>query len=422
MSLAVLHARGRVGTLLAAERELVFAYDADWRLRDDAFALSPRLPLREEPHAGDEVLYFFANLLPEGPVLDALCALRRLPRGNTFRLLEAFGRECAGAFEIVPEDEAAQVGSSKLRYQPYTSEQLAEDLARLRQNVPLLQSHGELRLSLAGAQNKIPVRYAEGALWLPMQGAPSTHILKPSLQPAAEFPHSVLNEAFCLRLAGTLGLAVPDTVVLRDPEPLLLIARYDRVADGERIERLHQLDFCQLSGVLPAQKYEVDGGPGFGDCFALVDRHSALPAADRLRLVDWLIVNYLIGNADAHAKNLSMLHGADGRLRLAPAYDLLCLGLWPGLSQRMAMAIGGERRPEWVHARHWQRLCATVGLNLVQLRRRALQLGTKALATAPPLLTALDAPPAFVQHATTTLAQRAGWLDQRLVNATEAGP
>ncbi len=422
MSLAVLHARGRVGTLLATERELVFAYDTDWRLRDDAFALSPRLPLREEPHAGEEVLFYFANLLPEGPVLDALCALRRLPRGNTFRLLEAFGRECAGAFEIVPEDEAAHAGSTKLRYQPYSSEQLADDLERLRQNVPLLQSHGELRLSLAGAQNKIPVRHAEGALWLPMQGAPSTHILKPSLQPAAEFPHSVLNEAFCLRLAGALGLAVPDTVVLRDPEPLLLIARYDRVAEGGRIERLHQLDFCQLSGVLPAQKYEVDGGPGFGDCFALVDRHSALPAADRLRLVDWLIVNYLIGNADAHAKNLAMLHGVDGRLRLAPAYDLMCLGYWPGLSNRMAMAIGGERRPEWVNARHWQQLCATVGLNLSQLRRRALQLGAKALATAPSLLAALDAPPAFAQHATTTLAQRAGWLDQRLVNATEAGP
>ena len=215
-----------------------------------------------------------------------------------------------------------------------------------------------------GAEQEIPVRYDGKKLWLPQHGAPSTHILKPALQPEAEYPDAVLNEASCLRFAAALGLNVSATTVLTDPEPMLLIARYDRVVDGTKIRRLHQLDMCQLTGILPDQKYESEGGPGISDMFAQVDAHSASPALDRLALVDWLLCNFLIGNADAHAKNVAMLYGDDGRLHLAPTYDLLALGYWPRLSADMAMSIGSERRPEWVQARHWQRLCEAVGLNV----------------------------------------------------------
>ncbi len=214
-----------------------------------------------------------------------------------------------------------------------------------------------------GAEQEIPVRYDGKKLWLPQHGAPSTHILKPALQPEAEYPDAVLNEASCLRFAAALGLNVSATTVLTDPEPMLLIARYDRVVDDKKIRRLHQLDMCQLTGILPDQKYESEGGPGISDMFAQVDAHSASPALDRLALVDWLLCNFLIGNADAHAKNVAMLYGDDGRLHLAPTYDLLALGYWPRLSADMAMSIGSERRPEWVQARHWQRLCEAVGLN-----------------------------------------------------------
>lgn len=411
--LAVVHARGIVGTLRQTGEALEFTYASQWLARADAFPLSPRLALREAPWQGDEAAFFFANLLPEGPVLDTLLQLRRLPRGNLYRLLEAFGRECAGAFAVVPEEEAARAPHDG-GYREYPTGELAEDLARLRDNIPLLARHAELRLSLAGAQNKIPVRYADGKLWLPQAGAPTTHILKPALQPARLLPDSVANEAFCLRLAAVLGLPVPDTIVLRDPEPVLLIERYDRIVASGRIERLHQLDLCQLAGVLPAQKYEADGGPGHRDCFGLIDAWSATPAVDRLRLVDWTVFNYLIGNADAHAKNLSMLYGTDGRLRLAPACDLAATGYWETISDKMAMAIGGERRPGWVQARHWQRFCEEIGLNATQLRRRALDLGARALAARDEIVTMLDVPAPLARHLAATLQKGSERIEQRL--------
>jgi len=358
-------------------------------------------------------MFFFANLLPEGAILDTLTKLRRLPRGNVYRMIEAFGRECAGAFEIVPEGEAARAERVP-DYRKYTRKELVADLARLRDNIPLLARHAELHLSLAGAQNKIPVRYAAGELWLPEGDAPSTHILKPALQPQKLFPDSVANEAFCLRLAGALDLPVAQVTVLADPEPMLLIERYDRAVSGERIERLHQLDLCQLAGVLPDHKYEVDGGPGFKSCFDQVDRYSAAPAPDRLRLVDWTIFNYLIGNADAHAKNLSMLYGPDGRLRLAPAYDLLATGYWSELSDKMAMAIGGERRPNWVQARHWQRFCENVGLNATQLRRRAVDLCARALAKKDAIVEELQVPADLASYLAVVMERNSRRIEDRL--------
>jgi len=411
--LVIVHARGQVGTLRQAGGALEFTYAPAWLANPQALPLSPRLPLRPEPCSSDEVVFFFANLLPEGPVLDTLLQLRRLPRGNLYRLLEAFGRECAGAFAIVPEEEAAAAAPVD-RYRDYPRETLIEDLARLRENIPLLGSHAELRLSLAGAQNKIPVRYAEGRLWLPEGGAASTHILKPALQPARLFPDSVLNEAFCLRLAGGIGLPVPAVTVLHDPEPLLLVERYDRHLVAGRIERLHQLDLCQIAGVLPANKYEADGGPGYQQCFGLIDDWSAAPAVDRLQLVDWMLLNYLIGNADAHAKNLSMLYGTNGTLRLAPAYDLLATGYWKELNDQMAMKIGGERRPARVQARHWQGFCEEAGLNPAQLRRRALELADRALALCESIVVALGVPPALARHLEASLQAGSERLQQRL--------
>lgn len=412
--LAVVHARGTVGSLRADAGELEFTYAPSWLKRAGAFPLSPRLPPREAPWRGDEVLFFFANLLPEGAVLDTLMKLRKLPRGNVYRLLEAFGRECAGAFAVVPEGESDRARPAA-EYKEYSRQALAGDLARLRDHIPLLARHAELRLSLAGAQDKIPVRYADGKLWLPQADAPSTHILKPALQPARLYPDSVANEAYCLRLAGALGLAVPATTVLTDPEPVLLIERYDRVAGTGGVERLHQLDLCQLAGVMPANKYEADGGPGFKACFEQIDAWSATPAPDRLRLVDWTIFNYLVGNADAHAKNLALLYDGDGSLRLAPAYDLLATSYWRDLSDKMAMGIGGERRPAWVHARHWQRFCQDVGLNLTQLRRRALELRGKALAQRDHVVGELEVPVALARHLAAVLERNGERLEKRLV-------
>lgn len=412
--LRVWHEGSGVGLLSTAQRSLRFAYAPDWLADETAFALSPRLPLSQPTHDGDEVLHFFANLLPEGRVLDLLCRLRRLPRGDIFQLLESFGREGAGAFAIGPEQAEPERDAG---YVHHDVDAIRGDLAEMRRDVPLLHRHGELRLSLAGAQDKLPVALQDGRLYLPRGSAASTHILKPALSGA--YPHSVENEALCMRLAAAVGIAVADIQIWPDPEPMLLVERYDRVDSGNGVTRLHQLDFCQLGGVLPDQKYESDGGPGFATLFALIDTHSALPARDRLQLADWLLFNFLIGNADAHAKNASMRYEADGRLRLAPAYDLLSTSYWPQLSTKMAMGIGGEKRPEWVMARHWQRLAVATSLNLAQLRRRALAM-VDALLNAIPTQAAelgFERAQPITAHVQTTVERRGAWISERMRSA-----
>lgn len=370
--LHVLFGDSLVGRLWSESRVLCFQYAPEWLEGSAAFALCPALPLQAEPFLSDAPSLFFANLLPEGAVLAAILKLKRLPEGDLYAQFTAMGEDAAGAFSIVPEEGRARRNPA---YRAYPLEEMRGDIATLAENMPLLAKHGELRLSLAGAQNKIPVWHEEGEFRLPVQGAASTHILKPAVTPEREFPRSVFNEALCLRLAAACGLETVDAEIVMLPEPVLVVRRYDRIAGAKRVERLHQLDFCQLAGRLPDQKYEKDGGPAFSDVFELVGRYSGERARDRLRLVDWLLFNYLIANADAHAKNLALVRASDGRLRLAPFYDLLCTAVYPSLDTRMAMSIGGEFRPEWVRRENWRRLAEVAGLNMTIFAKRAARLG-----------------------------------------------
>jgi serine/threonine-protein kinase HipA len=370
----------RVGTLWSDARVLHFQYDTAWLAYNESFPLSPRLPLQSDPHRGDEVVYFFSNLLPEGPILAAILKLKRLPAGDIYAQLEALGEDAAGAFSITPQDATRH---RTPHYQPYPPRAIRADIERLASNIPLLAQHVKLRLSLAGAQNKIPVYYNGRAFSLPADGAASTHILKPALVPARQFPDSVENEALCLALARACGLDAVEATIADIPPPSLVVRRYDRFPRDEQIKRLHQLDFCQLAGVLPDQKYEKDGGPGLKDVFELIDQHSTLPGKDRLKALDGVIFNYAIGNADAHAKNLAMLVGPGTTMRLAPFYDIVCTAIYPELDTRMAMSIGGEYRPKWVRPDHWRQFCADTGLNFSLLRKRAGQLVTQMIDTLP---------------------------------------
>lgn len=374
--LLVLYNNERVGKLWGENRVLHFRYEEKWLKTKNSFPLSPRLPLNNRFFAGDEVVFFFSNLLPEGPILASLLKLKHLPIGDVYAQLEAFGEDAAGAFAVVPESQGKQ---RKPSYESYPLRALRADLERLKQNQPLLIQHLDLRLSLAGVQNKIAVKYEKGKFWLPAGGAASTHILKPAIQPEREFANSVLNEALCLRLARLSGLDAAEAEVVRLPQPVLLIKRYDRQWNQNKIIRLHQLDFCQLAGVLPDQKYEKDGGPSISTLFALIDEHARLAGRDRLKLIDWVIFNYLIGNADAHGKNLAMLVEPSGRLSLAPAYDLLCTAVYPNLDARMAMAIGGEYRPEWVRTKNWKQFSENVHINPSLLKKRSRELAKRTI-------------------------------------------
>jgi len=205
-------------------------------------------------------------------------------------------------------------------------------------------------MSLAGAQDKLAVALVNNEIALTKGTSPTTHIIKP---PISDIPDSVFNEYFCMVLAQRMNLPVASVAVrYAESIPYLLIERYDRTEDHHR---LHQEDFCQALSVPPELKYENEGGPSIKSCLDLIEHYSLRPAVDRITVIQTIIFNYLIGNADAHAKNYSFLYQTR-RPQLAPAYDLLSTAVYPQLSQKMAMKIGGKYRPEDVFLRHWNQL------------------------------------------------------------------
>lgn len=337
------------GTLrLDNRRRFTFQYDPNWIKKTSAIPLSLSLPLRKEPFEDDASRPFFANLLPEADVRRAVARRLGISEHNDFALLEAIGGECAGAVTVLPAGiHVSHEGS----YRPIDEKELHEIVASLPVK-PFLAGEEGLRLSLAGAQNKLPV-YAEGdRIFLPMGSYPSSHILKP---PIRDLQGTVENEAFCMTLAGRLGLPVPPVTIRKGKDTLYIVERYDRKrGEPGRLIRLHQEDFCQALGVPPDQKYESEGGPSLSQCFALLSDRSIKPSVDRKHLLNWVVFNYLIGNADAHAKNIALLLTKEGPL-LAPFFDLLCTGVYKDLTDKLSMKIGGENRPKWIQHRHWQR-------------------------------------------------------------------
>ena len=344
------------GRLREEKGQLFFAYDNAWLESEQFIPLSVTMPRQTEGFPNEITRAFFDNLLPEGDIRTAIAKLKRVSERNTFGLLEEIGGDCAGAVSLWPQGEEpgknegyASIGDKRL-------DKLLADM----QKRPLLVIEDELRLSLAGAQNKLPVHYDGAQLSLPRGSAPSSHILKPG---SPDFAHMPVNEHFCMRLAAALGLTVPDSVILRKPNPLYLVKRYDRiVATDGTLTRIHQIDFCQALNLPSGKKYEKEGGPSLSACFNVIATFSAQPAKDRLQLISWAIFNYLMGNADAHAKNLSLLITSEG-ISLAPFYDLISTAVYQDLTVNLALKIGGEDRPEWIKERHWAKFAEASGAN-----------------------------------------------------------
>lgn len=352
------------GRLWQRQRDLGFAYDADWLAAKRPQPISQSLPLQEEAHEGAGVEAFFGNLLPEGDVRAAVARALRISERNDYALLDAIGGDCAGALTLAaPGATPVEVLRGGVLLTTEELARLVEDLPRR----PLLTGESGIRLSLAGAQLKLALCNA-GDGWLkPAPGVASTHILKP---PIRDLPDSVENEAFCMTLAERCALGVPKCWI--EPAPkLYVVERYDRVRDpaSGKVRRLHQEDFCQALGIPASRKYEAEGGPSLKACFDLVRRVSSDPAGDLLRLTDWVIFNFLIGNHDAHAKNLSLIYER-GQTRLAPFYDLLSTAAYPQLSDTFAMKIGGARTVRYMSMNHWRQFAEECGLTLPHLMRR----------------------------------------------------
>jgi serine/threonine-protein kinase HipA len=265
-------------------------------------------------------LDFLENLLPEGPALERMAALAGVRPVDTYGILQAFGRDCAGAIMVLPGGE--QPGEdANTGYSPLTLTDLRRVLSTL-DTVPLAAGPDRgFRPSLPGLQRKALLgRAADGTWQLPRGDAPSTWILKP------DGPHRMAaNEATCLWLAAACGLQAAEAELL-DVAGLsvLAIRRYDRQGspDGDVPARVHQEDGCQATCVPPGLKYEEQGGPALRD-FASLVRNFGDPR-DVTVLLRRTTFNMAVGNADAHAKNFSVLHEPDGTaIRLAPMYDVL---------------------------------------------------------------------------------------------------
>lgn len=373
------------GRLREERGQFIFAYEPAWLESGDFIPLSVTMPKRVGEFPDSVARPFFENLLPEGQIRSAIARLKQVSARNTFALLGEIGGDCAGAVSLWPAGERPQ---RRAEYAPLSDERLTEILGEM-QRRPLLVAEDELRLSLAGAQNKLPVCYDGVQLALPRGSAPSSHILKPG-SPA--FDHMPINEHFCMRFADALGLPVPRSELLRKPNPIYLVERYDRAwATDGALMRLHQIDFCQALNLPSSRKYEKEGGPSLAACFEVIAKYSAQPARDRLQLISWVIFNLLIGNADAHAKNLSLMIVPDG-VRLAPFYDLLSTVVYPGLTDRLALKIGGENRPRWIQERHWEEFAGVSGANPRIVWQRINELARSGPEAAARLLGELDPP------------------------------
>jgi serine/threonine-protein kinase HipA len=361
--------RLKVATVAVAGERVQMRYEPSWIARRGAFPISLSMPLGPDPVDHDRIIPWLANLLPENHLSEIGQQIGVAPQ-DVLGLLEHIGRDTAGALAI------GAPRPSQDEFRPIARD---ADLERIINELPqkpfLIGEHG-VSMSLAGVHDKLPVSLIDRKLAIPLNGTPSTHIIKPD---SHRLPGNVHNEAFCLKLAEMIGLDTAKATTGRAGKRLyLLIQRYDRLKTSNgRIVRVHQEDFCQLLGYLPSSKYEFTstsarGGPGLKALFDGAARF--IQPGARLPLMDAVIYNILICNVDAHAKNYSILIGAGGSAKLAPLYDLLCGEVYPRITKRLAQAVNGRKEGIHIHGSDWQQLARQVSLSPARTLKRVEEL------------------------------------------------
>jgi serine/threonine-protein kinase HipA len=355
-----------VGMLTQDHGKLSFIYNEQWLSSHSPQPLSGSLPLQLEAFEDADCRPFFAGLLPEGELRRLLTRQFQLSDGNSFGLLNEIGGECAGAVTFL------EPGQTPRKQTDNTVHWLSEDeLVSILNDLPrrpMLAGDDGLRLSLAGAQDKLPVVVDKDRIGLAMNGTPSTHILKSAI---ATLDDSVVNEHFCLELAAALKLNTAHSLIkTAGDHRFLLVERYDRTRSSNgHSERVHQEDFCQAMGRSSGTKYQHEGGPDLNDCFELIRSETRPSAPSVLKFLDAIIFNALVGNHDAHAKNFSLLYGPKGTA-MAPLYDIVSTAVYPELTSKMAMKIASQYRFKGVMPRHWEQLASSNGLAVPQVLKR----------------------------------------------------
>jgi serine/threonine-protein kinase HipA len=362
---------------------MVFNYAGIWLSNPNAVPLSYSLPLQKERFKRNDCRGFFAGILPEESKREMVARNLGISKGNDFAMLEQIGGECAGAVTFIPAGK--ELPKRADAYRKLTDYELCEILKLLPRR-PLMAGEDGIRLSLAGAQDKIAVHVDGNTISVPLDGAPSTHILKPAIE---RFEGLVFNEAYCMKLATLVGLPTAKVEVRKVEEiDYLLVERYDRhINDTGFVDRLHQEDLCQAMGVVSEKKYQSEGGPSLKDCFALVREVSSRPVVDLANLLDAVIFNLLVGNHDAHGKNFSLVYtnySAQVKFlagerkavntRLAPLYDLVSTIFYPELTTKMAMKIGKEAESFKIFPHHFEKLAEDAGLSKPMVLKRVTEL------------------------------------------------
>jgi len=346
-SLDVYDGEVALGTITydALEESFSFAYTDEWRGRAHAYPLSPHFPLVGGTAGHGSVRRFIENLLPEGRALDIVSVTHQVSKNNIFGLIRELGRETSGALTFLPEGVSPQTGESTRR--EITREELAQRIKE-RAQIPFSVWDGRVRMSIAGYQDKLPVYMEDERLFLVEGRLASTHILKPEPH-EARLPMLAANEHYCMSLARRLGLPVAVTFILRVPEPVLVVERFDRRCTTGQVQRIPIVDACQALDLPVAYKYERNFGSGhdvqhirdgvsFEKLFS-VTQYAAEKAVMRQLLTRWTIFQFLIGNSDAHGKNVSFFSRTEG-LCLAPFYDLVSVVQYANVDHELAMAFG----------------------------------------------------------------------------------
>lgn len=357
-----------VGRLREQNDLWVFEYDPAWIAA--GFDLSPHLPRATgtivDGATSRPVQWFFDNLLPEEQARDLLAADAKIPAADAFDLLAYYGKESAGAITLRAPGEA--VGPSG--YVPLTDAELSDRIKRLPKQS--LAAGAPKRMSLAGAQHKMAVSIVNGSLFFPEGETPSTHLLKPDHVDREDWPNSVANEFFTMRLADRMGLRVPAVQMRYVPEPVYLIERFDRQQVAEETRRLHIIDACQLLGLDRAFKYQQ----ATVQTFASIIEQCTNRARARQDIASWVLFNLLTGNADAHLKNLSFHVDAEG-VQLAPFYDLVSTESYhtaPGSNPQwrhtpLSTKIGDAATFAQVDSESYTQFAVALGLTRTAIRR-----------------------------------------------------
>ncbi|MFA5240861.1 MAG: HipA domain-containing protein [Sulfuricella sp.] len=371
------------------EESFSFAYEPQWCAAKDAYPLSPSIPLTGPEPSSGTVRRFLENLLPEGKALEIVSTTHQISKNNIFGLVRQLGAETSGALSFLPEGVLPESRSTRLReIQPDELRQRIEARAQ----VPFAVWDGRVRMSLAGCQDKLAVYVHENRFYLVEGALASTHILKP--EPLDSRLHGlVANEHFCMRLASRLGLKTAEVSIVRVPHAVLVVRRFDREVNNDAVKRIHLVDACQALDLPVSYKYErifgsgkdvrhVRDGVSFESLFSKIVDYTTQKALTRQALVRWAIFQYLIGNADAHGKNVSFFCGSSG-LAIAPFYDLVSVVQYPELDHELAMGYGDEFRLEDITPFAWADFAKRVGLQRSFLAREMTRMADSALKAVP---------------------------------------